>query len=139
MSTGAVSFASTFLASRSAGIVENNLGIVDFINSQKRVIYEKLESSYGEAKLNVHPEADFRSLTAPLVSGIIHVGSSLDGYRKAVERTNEVFPGADYVIVLCKVVLTYLVCKGFEEFSQARDEEKRVMWGEMVAWLGQSE
>jgi len=109
------------------------LAIANFVDSQKNTICEKIKSFYLLAKAYPQPDVAFVGLALPLISGVIHVGSTVDNFRTAVEQIKRLFPGKDDVSVLSRIVLAYVVNKLY--LLLVFDKGNKAVWEEIINWL----
>ena len=70
----------------------------------------------------------FIAASLPLAAAIIHVGSTLDNFRRANEWVKECLPNSDPVSILSTLVLIYAVRKGWEDAAKSDDDSKKMMW-----------
>ena len=95
------------------------LAIANFVDSQKNTI---CEGRKGPENSHI-----------PLISGVIHVGSTVDNFRTAVEQIKRLFPGKDDVSVLSRIVLAYVVNKLY--LLLVFDKGNKAVWEEIINWL----
>lgn len=119
---------------KAAEIAGDNLKIAHFIDTHWQNISERIEQCYWTAKNSASPNATFINETLTIVSAVINCGSSLEGYRSAKARVGILFPKADYVAVICRIVLSYIVSRGFTYFGDTGSPKKGI-WGEMFRWI----
>ncbi len=100
---------------------ENNT----FIERHQKTIFDKLEHFYTEEEKD--HEFAFIAASLPLISGIIHVGSTVDNYKNATEwiKKEQKMPNADPASVLSALTFIYLVNKGVDEWKTS-DSKTRI-------------
>jgi TIR domain len=108
--------------------VEDQLRISGFIETHKHEIYTKLEQSYRQVIERDHSSTVFFIEVLALVSGIVHVGSNMDDFKRATTWVRQSRPDVDPVSILSTLTLFYVVEKGWREFSLSSDMLKRSIW-----------
>lgn len=114
-------------------IVRDHLGIVRFIDAHWQNISERIEQCYWTAKNSESPNATFINESLSIISAVINCGSSLKGHGSAKSRIEALFPKADCTTVMGRIVLSYIVSRGFTYLSDVASSKKEI-WGEMFRW-----
>jgi hypothetical protein len=124
------------------------LGIEKFIDIHKEKMYGKIENYERMHCANLEgSELETCEITAgkkkgsenkydmifiaenlPMIYGVIHVGSKLEDFEKANKWAKKLLPGADALSVLSSLTFIYIVDKGWKEFKDNKDEERRKLW-----------
>jgi hypothetical protein len=120
---------------KSEQAVESQLKVDRFIQDHRLTIFEKLEENYCSVRSQSQAQLMFIAASLPLAAAIIHVGSTLDNFRRANEWVKESLPDSDPVSILSTLVLIYAVRKGWEEAAESEDDSKKMMWNEMAEWM----
>jgi len=115
--------------------VEEQLNADGFIDSQKRTIFEKLEENYLSVKDQDQAQLMFIAASLPLAAAVIHVGTTLEDFRRANKWVKESLPDADPVSILSTLTLIYIVNKGWQDAAGSGDEHKKMVWNEMAGWV----
>ncbi|MEA3208588.1 MAG: hypothetical protein QOE70_1645 [Chthoniobacter sp.] len=109
-------------------VVEELLRVDRFIEENKQIILERLQENYSGVTAQKQAYAMFITGSLPLVSGIIHVGSTADDFARAAAWVRDKSPKADPINVLCHFVLIYLVELGWREVLESNEPKRRTMW-----------
>lgn len=114
-------------------VVEDILGAKDFIESHEDEIFERLEEFESRTTKNSEGDIMFIAEALPLTSGIVHLGSTADNFKKAKAWVRTNLPDSDTVSILSALTFLYLVDKGWQKFSESKEisktgEEKSVVW-----------
>jgi hypothetical protein len=119
----------------SVEVVENQLKVAQFIDSHKDQIYAKMEANYQRVRDEQQAHLMFVALSLPLVSGVIHVGSTLQDFKRASEWVKQKLRVADPVAILSTLTLVYIVEKGLREFADSGDLARKEQWEGMNEWM----
>jgi hypothetical protein len=109
------------------------LGIVKFISRHRTHIYDCLENSAR----SVSPESPplvFFAESLPLVSSIIHVGSTRVSYELAKRWVTSgplKSPAGSEASVLSALTFTYLVDEGYKHSRKRHSKLDRALWEQM--------
>ena len=105
------------------------LGIDDFIERNKKDIYDQLERCLllvAEAEqtgaLDLPPDAAFIAEALPLISGIVNVGSNRDTFDKAAAWVQTLIPGANSGRLLSTLTFLYIVDQGRKDSTAQKGE-----------------
>ncbi len=105
-----------------------------FIQQHQEEIFNKLELLYTTytTKEKNH-EFAFIAASLPLISGIIHVGSTIQDYEEATEwiQQPENMPNADPSSALSALTFIYLVGQGIQYTKDHANQEKQKIWNNM--------
>lgn len=104
-------------------VVEDILGAQDFIESHQDEIFERLEEFDSRTK-NSEGDIMFIAETLPLTSGIVHLGSTADNFKKAKAWVRTNLPDSDTVSILSALTFLYLVDRGWQKFSKSNELTK---------------
>lgn len=106
------------------------LGVDDFISDNEDLIYRKLEDCDIRAfKAQTIPSGDrcmegyecdmmFIADSLPIVTGIVHVGSTLNELNAAKGWVRNSVPDADPISVLSALTLVYIAEHGYQKYQQ---------------------
>lgn len=114
-----------------AETVEDYLRVDKFIENHKEKIFAKLEENFGRVKDQPQAHLMFVALCLPLVSGVIHVGSTLQDFNHASDWIKQTLGDVDPVAILSTFTLVYIVKKGLKEFSGSNDRNRKQLWEDM--------
>jgi hypothetical protein len=109
-------------------VVEELLRVDRFIEENKSVILDRLQENYEAVKAQNLAPAMFITGSQPLVSGIIHLGSTADDFARAAAWVRDKSPKADPVNVLCHFVLVYVAELGWREVLESNEHKRRTPW-----------
>ena len=111
---------------RAREVVVDQLKVDHFIESHQEEIYKQLEENARRTREEgCEGKLMFMAESLPLISGIVHVGSSLENLTNATEWVRRLLPKADPVSILSALTFIYIVEKGAQEFAASQDAEKR--------------
>jgi len=109
-------------------VVEHQLQVASFIENHKQAIFDKLEENYMRVQKQEQAPLMFIAASLPLISGIVHVGSTLEHFKSATAWVRDSLPEADPVSVLSTLTLIDVVERGWRDFEQSSDDQKRWLW-----------
>jgi hypothetical protein len=111
-------------------VVENWLGLGGFIDSYKMKIYDRLENCQVQVAGDAATESQsFFTESLPLISSIIHIGSSRVKFIKAIEHIKETWPNADPDFLLSALTVIYLVRKHQDVLTTSlKNEQEMARW-----------
>jgi hypothetical protein len=116
------------------------LGVSPFINACWHNILFRIEEKYQNARDKITPSTAFMDEAVTISSAIIQIGSPLESFRSAVEKTKERFPKKDYMMVLSLIVLKEIACQRLNLLSQwGVFGETKEMWQEILFWIEETE
>jgi len=124
------STAATVKLKRAREAVESWLDLAGFIDLHKSGIYKKLEECDKLATQTQTREGQtFLSESLPLISSIIHVGSSRGNFTRAANLIKENWPDADPAVLLSAFTFMYIVSKREDSLGVSlRNNRKRAVW-----------
>lgn len=104
------------------------LGVDTFITENKDLIYRKLEdcdmrvfrAQHGDRHWMERPECNimFIADSLPIVTGIVHVGSTLQNLNDAKQWVKSKVPDADPISVLSALTLLYVAEHGYQNYQE---------------------
>jgi hypothetical protein len=97
--------------------VEDKLKVKDFIERHIDGILDRIEHSYLNSKDEPAGHLTFIAECLPIVSFVVHVGSSRGDFKAATEWVHETLPDADPGSVLSALTFIYLVAQGRKRYS----------------------
>ncbi len=109
-------------------VVEELLQVSSLIEQYKDQIYRKLEDLDKNVTNQSGGDIAFMAGGLSLISGIVHVGSTLKDYDRATDWVKQQLAKSDPGPVLSALTFIYIVDKGFNEFKASSDEDKRDVW-----------
>jgi hypothetical protein len=115
-------------ATQAIQIVEELLRVDGFIEENKQLILDRLQEIYGAVTAQKQASSMFIAGSLPLVSGVIHVGSTVDDFARASAWVRDKSPKEEPVNVLCRFVLVHLAELGWREALESNDDQKRAIW-----------
>ena len=124
-------YAWTSLDHRARQVVEGYLRIDRFIERCKTEIFTKLEENFRRAQEHDKVALMFVAESLPVAFSIVHVGSHMVDFRHARDCVKEHLPDAEPISILSTLTLAYTVRKGYEEFSESDNADKRALWASM--------
>jgi hypothetical protein len=108
-------------------IVEETLNLKEFITTHEADIFAKLESCDAHTKkLESDGTIMFITEILPLITAIIHVGSTSENFKDAKNWVRNSLPEADPVSVLTAITFLYIVNRGRAKYSNSK--EKSEVW-----------
>jgi hypothetical protein len=115
-----------------------NLELVDFIQSHKPLIYEKIRDCEERVSREpAHGDMTFIATCLPIAAGIIHMGTKLDSFKKAQEKLSAQLRLPDSTSVLSALTLLYVVHTAWEDnkgdpvWERIHNRVQRFLGGEL--------
>ena len=124
-----------------SGRVVSLLEISSFIDQNWQRISEEMEQKYQIATRSDKPSEAFVRETEEFVKSLlIRKIIPIEVYYFLVKTNEEFFPGEDDITMLLRLVLAYIVKKGYEKYvGLCYWGEKEMMWDEMMDWIREAE
>jgi hypothetical protein len=113
----------------------------NFVRDNKNAIYKQLEdcdARVSQGPSGLDPDAAFIAQSLPLISGVIHVGSTRENFEAAATWVQKQSPHAEPASLLSTLVLLYVVDQGWQDADVSKDADKKTQWGRIyqrAQWL----
>lgn len=121
---------------KSSEAVEDQLQCNGFISKHWGDIYQNLVDIYNKVAANQKEgrEILFIAETLPIMSGIVHVGSSLKNFQKASKWVSGMIPDTDPAAILSALTFIYIVnqCKTNPPTESDKNPE---IWERIYNWV----
>jgi hypothetical protein len=126
---------------RTSATAIRKLGIRDFLNTHKELVFAKLEECESIAeRADFNGEIMFIASSLPIISGLILVASTRHERQLAIEWVLSNWRNGgdppDTLSILSALTLIYLVAKGWKELKSDPDDRKREIWARIRDRVG---